>query len=43
VVDNASAKALMLEHASVVKRPVVVKGSVVIVGVNPQAWENVVA
>ncbi len=43
VVDNASAKALMLAHASVVKRPVVVKGSVVIVGVNPQAWENVVA
>ncbi len=42
VVDNASAKALMLAHASVVKRPVVVKGSVVIVGVNPEAWTHVV-
>jgi arsenate reductase len=42
VVDNASAKALMLEHASVVKRPVVVKGSAVIVGVNPEAWTHVV-
>lgn len=43
VVDNASARALMLEHASVVKRPVVVKGQKVIVGVNPEAWASVVS
>ena len=43
VVDKASARALMLKHASVVKRPVVVKGQTVIVGVNPEAWESVVA
>ena len=43
VVDNASARALMLEHASVVKRPVVVKGQSVIVGVNPEAWLGVVS
>ncbi len=43
VTDNASARALMLEHASVVKRPVVVKGQTVIVGVNPEAWAGVVA
>ncbi len=42
VVDNASAKALMLAHASVVKRPVVVKGSAVIVGVNLEAWARVI-
>lgn len=42
VVDNASAHALMLEHASVIKRPVVVKGTTVIVGVNPEAWACVV-
>ena len=42
VTDNTSARALMLEHASVVKRPVVVKGQTVIVGVNPDAWANVV-
>ena len=40
--DNASARALMLAHASVVKRPVVVKGQTVIVGVNPDAWARVV-
>ena len=43
VVDAASARALMLAHASVIKRPVVVKGQRVIVGVNPEAWANVVA
>jgi arsenate reductase (glutaredoxin) len=43
VVDNASARALMLEHASVIKRPVVVKGQTVIVGVNAEGWANVVA
>ena len=42
VVDNASARALMLEHASVVKRPVVVKGQTVVVGVNPEAWSSVI-
>lgn len=42
VTDNASARALMLAHASVVKRPVVVKGQTVIVGVNPDAWASVV-
>lgn len=42
VVDKASARALMLEHTSVVKRPVVVKGQTVIVGVNPEAWASVI-
>lgn len=42
VVDMASARAVMLEHASVVKRPVVVKGQTVVVGVNPEAWASVV-
>ncbi|PQA79779.1 ArsC family reductase [Limnohabitans sp. TS-CS-82] len=43
VTDAASARALMLEHASVIKRPVVVKGQTTIVGVNPEAWQRVVA
>ena len=42
VVDNTSARTLMLEHASVVKRPVVVKGQTVIVGVNPDACTSVI-
>jgi Spx/MgsR family transcriptional regulator len=42
VVDNASARAVMLANASVIKRPVVVKGQTVIVGVNPDAWQRVV-
>ncbi len=42
VVDNASARALMLEHASVIKRPVVVHGQTVIVGVNAEGWTSVV-
>ena len=42
VVDDASARALILAHTSVVKRPVVVKGQTVIVGVNPDAWASVV-
>jgi arsenate reductase (glutaredoxin) len=41
IVDNTSARALMLEHASVIKRPVVVKDQTVIVGVNPDAWTGV--
>jgi arsenate reductase (glutaredoxin) len=43
VVDTASARALMLAHASVVKRPVLVKGHTVVVGVNPEAWARVLA
>ena len=43
VVDNASARALMLAHASVIKRPVVVKRQTVTVGVNPDAWQHVVS
>jgi arsenate reductase len=43
VVDTASARALMLAHASVVKRPVLVKGHAVVVGVNPEAWARVLA
>jgi arsenate reductase len=42
VIDNASARAVMLANASVIKRPVVVKGPTVIVGVNPDAWQSVV-
>ena len=42
VVDAASARALMLAHTSVIKRPVVVQGQTVIVGVNPEAWTRVV-
>jgi arsenate reductase len=42
VVDNASARALMLAHASVIKRPVVVQEHTVIVGVNPEAWAHVI-
>ncbi len=43
VVDTASARALMLAHASVIKRPVLVKGHTVVVGVNPEAWARVLA
>jgi Spx/MgsR family transcriptional regulator len=43
VVDTASARALMLAHASVIKRPVLVKGHAVVVGVNPEAWARVLA
>ena len=42
ITDSASARALMLEHLSVIKRPVVVKDQTVIVGVNPEAWARVV-
>jgi arsenate reductase len=41
VVDNASARTLMLKQASVIKRPIVVRGQAVIVGVNPEAWTDV--
>ena len=42
VTDAASARHLMLEHASVIKRPVMVTGQEVIVGVNLEAWQRVV-
>jgi arsenate reductase-like glutaredoxin family protein len=32
----------MLEWPSLVKRPVVVKGQRVVVGVNPEAWLSVI-
>ncbi|MEO7401343.1 MAG: ArsC family reductase [Polaromonas sp.] len=38
VVDAASARALMLAHASVIKRPVVVWGPDTTVGFDPAAW-----
>ena len=40
--DAASAQQLMLEWPSLVKRPVVVKGQQVVVGVNPEAWLGVI-
>ena len=43
VTDAPSARAVMLEHASVIKRPVVVAGKEVMVGVNPEAWARVLA
>jgi arsenate reductase (glutaredoxin) len=42
VVDDATARELMLEHTSIIKRPVVVKGTHVLVGVNPEAWARVI-
>ena len=42
VIDAASAQQLMLEWPSLVKRPVVVKGHQVVIGVNLQAWQSVV-
>jgi arsenate reductase len=41
VTDAASARAVMLAHASTIKRPVVVVGQEVVVGVNPEAWARV--
>ena len=43
VTDAASARALMLAQSSVIKRPVVVVGKEVVVGVNPEAWSRVLA
>jgi arsenate reductase-like glutaredoxin family protein len=40
--DAASAQQLMLDWPNLVKRPVVVKGQSVVVGVNPQAWLSVI-
>lgn len=41
VVDTPSARELMLANPSVIKRPVVVAGQTVTVGVNPEAWRSV--
>jgi arsenate reductase len=45
VTDNASARALMLAHPSVIKRPVLVAGSrrAVTVGVNEEVWSGVIS
>ena len=40
--DAASAQQLMLQWPSLVKRPVLVKGQKVVVGVNPEAWLGVI-
>ncbi len=40
--DAASAKRLMIQHPSLVKRPVVVAGQKVLVGVNPAGWASVI-
>ncbi len=40
--DAQSARALMLDNPSVIKRPVVVVGETVTVGVNPEAWGSVI-
>ncbi len=40
--DAASAQQLMLQWPSLVKRPVLVKGQRVVVGVNPEAWLSVI-
>jgi arsenate reductase (glutaredoxin) len=41
VVDNASARALLLAHASVIKRPVVVwADGQITVGFDANAWQN---
>jgi arsenate reductase (glutaredoxin) len=42
VSDAKSARALMLDNPSVIKRPVVVVGESVTVGVNPEAWHSVI-
>jgi arsenate reductase len=41
VVDAVSAKQLMVQKPSIIKRPVVVIGEQVLVGVNPEQWSNV--
>lgn len=38
VTDGASARALMLEYPSVIKRPVIEWSSTVTVGFNPESW-----
>ena len=41
--DDQSARQVMLAHASTIKRPVWVFKNHVIVGVTPEAWQNVLA
>lgn len=41
ITDASQARALMLEVPSVIKRPIVVAGTSVSVGVNPEAWARV--
>ena len=43
VTDNHHARELMLAHPSVIKRPVIVQGKDVWVGVNPAQWSNVLS
>ena len=43
ITDAASARRLMLTQASVIKRPVVVCGQTVLVGVNPEQWQRVLS
>ena len=42
VTDAESARAVLLQHPSLIKRPVVVAGAQVLVGVNPEAWSDVI-
>ena len=42
VIDAPSARTAMLQHPSLIKRPVLVAEKQVIVGVNPQAWSGVI-
>jgi arsenate reductase len=42
VIDQASARQAMLAHPSLVKRPVWESAGKVVVGVNPEAWSNVI-
>jgi arsenate reductase (glutaredoxin) len=42
VVDAPSACQLMLQSPTLIKRPVLVAGQTVIVGVNPDAWSGVI-
>ena len=42
VIDQASARSALLAWPSLVKRPVLVAGQQVIVGVNPEAWSGVI-
>jgi Spx/MgsR family transcriptional regulator len=42
VVDAHSASRLVLQSPSLIKRPVLVAGRRVLVGVNPEAWSSVI-
>jgi arsenate reductase (glutaredoxin) len=43
VVDQQAASELMLEHPTLVKRPVLTQGDVVMVGFNPAVWQSLVS